>query len=75
METRPQANYDHDNDQFLVKTKPLVWRMTAQPYNRFVLRRGRGVFRVMETRLNWLNTNQVDKSKNIPADKVNVPYQ
>ena len=31
-----QANYDHDNDQFRVKTKRLAWRMTAQPYNRFV---------------------------------------
>ena len=31
-----KANYDHDNDRFLVKTKRLVWRMTAQLHNRFV---------------------------------------
>ena len=31
-----QANYDHDNDQFRVKTKRLARRMTAQLYNRFV---------------------------------------
>ena len=31
-----KANFDHDNDQFRVKTKPLVGRMTAQPSNRFV---------------------------------------
>ena len=30
-----KANYDHDNDQFRVKTKRLALRMTAQPYNRF----------------------------------------
>ena len=39
MFTKPgfhQANYDHDNDQFLVKTKRLARRMTAQAYNRFV---------------------------------------
>ena len=28
--------YDHDRDQFPVKTKRLASRMTAQPYNRFV---------------------------------------
>ena len=55
-----KANYDYDNDQFRVKTKRLAWRMTAQPLNRFVLCRGRGVCRVMETRLNlvyWLPDN------------------
>ena len=31
-----KANYDHDNDQFRVKTKRLAYRMTAQPYNRFL---------------------------------------
>ena len=31
-----KANYNYDNDQFRVKTKRLAWRMTAQPYNRFV---------------------------------------
>ena len=31
-----KPNYDHDHDQFWVKTKRLAWRMTAQPYNRFV---------------------------------------
>ena len=36
METRLKANYDHDNDQFRVKTKRLARRMTAQPSNRFV---------------------------------------
>ena len=36
METRPKANYDHDNDQFRAKTKRLLLRMTAQSYNRFV---------------------------------------
>ena len=29
-----KANYDHDNDQFGVKTKRSARRMTAQPYNR-----------------------------------------
>ena len=38
-----KANFDHDNDHFWVKTKQLVGRMTAQPPNRFVLCRGRGV--------------------------------
>ena len=51
METNLKANFDHDNDQFRVKTKPLAWRMTAQPHNRFVLFRGRGIYCVMETRL------------------------
>ena len=32
-----KANFDHDNDQFWVKTKRLVGRMTAQPNDRFVL--------------------------------------
>ena len=36
METRLEANFDHDNDQFWIKTKQLVGRMTAQPNNRFV---------------------------------------
>ena len=36
METRHKANFDHDNDQFCVKTKRLVGRMTAQPHNCFV---------------------------------------
>ena len=45
-----KANDDHDNDQIRVKTKRLAWRMTAQPYNRFVLSRGHGICRVMETR-------------------------
>ena len=31
-----KANFDHDNDQFWIKTKQLVRRMTAQPNNRFV---------------------------------------
>ena len=31
-----KANFDHDNDQFWVKTKRLVGRMTAQSHNRFV---------------------------------------
>ena len=31
-----EANFDQDNDQFWVKTKQLVGRMTAQPCNRFV---------------------------------------
>ena len=31
-----KANFDHDNDQFWIKTKRLVGRMTAQPNNRFV---------------------------------------
>ena len=31
-----KANFDHDNDQFRVKTKRLVGRMTGQPDNRFV---------------------------------------
>ena len=31
-----KANYDHDNDRFQAKTKRLMWRMTTQPYNRFV---------------------------------------
>ena len=31
-----KANFDHDNDQFWVKTKRLVGRMTAQAHNRFV---------------------------------------
>ena len=31
-----EANFDHDNDQFWIKTKRLVGRMTAQPHNRFV---------------------------------------
>ena len=30
-----KANFDHDNDQFWIKTKRLVGRMTAQPNNRF----------------------------------------
>ena len=30
-----KANFDQDNDQFRVKTKRLVGRMTAQPNNRF----------------------------------------
>ena len=29
-------NFDHDNDQFSVKTKRLAGRMIAQPCNRFV---------------------------------------
>ena len=29
-------NFDHDNDQFSVKTKRLVGKMTAQTHNRFV---------------------------------------
>ena len=29
-------NFHHDNDQFWVRTKRLVWRMTAQPHNCFV---------------------------------------
>ena len=28
---------EHNNDQIGVKTKQLAWRMTAQPYNGFVL--------------------------------------
>ena len=28
-----KANFDHDNDQFWIKTKRLVGRMTAQPNN------------------------------------------
>ena len=36
METRLKANLDHDNDQFLFKTKRLAGRMTAQQRNRFV---------------------------------------
>ena len=36
METRLKANFDHDNDQFWVKTKQLVGKMTAQAHNRFV---------------------------------------
>ena len=31
-----KANFDHNNDQFWIKTKRLVGRMTAQPNNRFV---------------------------------------
>ena len=31
-----KANFDHDNDQFSVKTKRLAGGMTAQPHNRFV---------------------------------------
>ena len=31
-----KANFDHDNDQFRVKTNRLVGRMTAQPHNCFV---------------------------------------
>ena len=31
-----KANFEHDNDQFRVKTKQLVGGMTAQPPNRFV---------------------------------------
>ena len=31
-----KVNFDRDNDQFWVKTKQLVGRMTAQPHNRFV---------------------------------------
>ena len=31
-----KANFDHDNDQFSIKTKRLEGRMTAQPRNRFV---------------------------------------
>ena len=31
-----KANFDHDNDQFRVKTKQLVGGMTAQSHNRFV---------------------------------------
>ena len=31
-----KANFDHDNNQFWVKTKRLAGRMTAQPHNRFV---------------------------------------
>ena len=31
-----KANFDHDNDQFWVKTKRLVGRMTDQLHNRFV---------------------------------------
>ena len=31
-----KANFDYDNDQFSVKTKRLVERMTAQPNNCFV---------------------------------------
>ena len=30
-----KANFDHDNDQFWVKTKRFVGRMTAEPLNRF----------------------------------------
>ena len=32
----PKANFDHDNDQFLVKAERLVGKMTARPHNRFV---------------------------------------
>ena len=31
-----KAKVDYDNDQFRVKTKQLVGRMTAQPHNHFV---------------------------------------
>ena len=31
-----KANFDHDNDQFSVKTKRLAGRRTAQPHHRFV---------------------------------------
>ena len=31
-----KANFEYDNDQFLVKTKRLVGRMTAQPHNRLL---------------------------------------
>ena len=31
-----KASFDHDNDQFSVKTKRLVGRMTAEAHNRFV---------------------------------------
>ena len=31
-----KANFDHDNDQFGVKAKRLVERMTSQSHNRFV---------------------------------------
>ena len=31
-----KANFDFDNDQFLVETKRLVGRMTAQSHNLFV---------------------------------------
>ena len=31
-----KANFNHDNDQFRTKTKRLMGRVTAQPYNRFV---------------------------------------
>ena len=30
-----KVKFDHDNDQFRVKTKRLVGRMTAQAHNRF----------------------------------------
>ena len=32
-----KVNFDDDNNQFWIKTKRLVGRMTAQPNNRFVL--------------------------------------
>ena len=32
----PLSQLRPDNDQFRVKTKRLAWKMTAQPYNRFV---------------------------------------
>ena len=31
-----KANFDHENDQFSVKTKQLVRKVTAQAHNRFV---------------------------------------
>ena len=31
-----KANFDHDNDQFWIKTKQLVGRITAQANNHFV---------------------------------------
>ena len=32
----PLSQLEHNNDQIRVKTKQLAWKMTAQPYNRFV---------------------------------------
>ena len=49
-----KANFDHDNDQFRVKTKQLVGGMTAQAHNRFVSCVVSWSLLSMETRLNDL---------------------